>query len=32
MHKNHGRPQGRGKTGIYPLEIGTKNQNLFENL
>jgi len=28
---DHGRPQG-GKTGVYPLEIGTKKDNFLENV
>ena len=27
-----GRPQGGGKTGISPLEIETRSQNVFENM
>jgi len=29
---DHGRPQMGGKTGICPLEIGTKNKKFLENL
>jgi len=31
VRQNHGHPHGV-KTGIFPLEIGTKNQNFLENL
>jgi len=31
VRQNHGHPHG-AKTGIFPLEIGTNNQNFLENL
>jgi len=31
-YQEHGRPQGGRKTGIFPPEIGHKNQNFPENM
>jgi len=28
----HGCPQGGGKTGIFPLEIGPKNEKFLKNV